>query len=60
MLRRLAASGRAASAVEYGLLAALIAIAAVAVLLGIGSSLNTTYGNAADAIHQNAVSTYSQ
>ena len=60
MLRRLAGCGRAASAVEYGLLAGLIAVAAVAVLLGVGSSLNTTYGNAADAIHQNAVTTYSR
>ncbi len=60
MLRRLAACSRAASAIEYGLLAALIAIAAVSALLGVGANLNTTYGNASTAIHQNAVSTYSQ
>jgi Flp pilus assembly pilin Flp len=57
---RLAGCGRAASAVEYSLLAALIAVAVVAVLIGVGSSVGTTYDNAAAAIHRNAVATYTQ
>ena len=58
--RRLAECGRAASAVEYGLLAALIAVAAIAVLLGLGGSVNATYDNASTAIHRNAVTTYDE
>jgi pilus assembly protein Flp/PilA len=59
-LRRLASCERGASAIEYGLLAALIAVALVAVLMSVGSSVGATYDNTAGAIHQNAVATYHQ
>ena len=35
---------RGATAIEYGLIAALIAVAAITAMKGIGSSLNTTFG----------------
>ena len=34
-----------ATAIEYGLIAALIAVAAIAAMLGIGSKLNSTFNN---------------
>lgn len=34
-----------ATAIEYGLIAALISVAAVLVLRGVGTSLNTTFTN---------------
>ena len=34
-----------ATAIEYGLIAALIAVAAIGAMRGIGSKLNTTYNN---------------
>lgn len=60
MIGRLAGCTRAASAIEYGLLVALIAVAAIAALLGVGSSVSTSYDNATTAIHRNAVATYTE
>ena len=34
-----------ATAIEYGLIAALIAVAAIAAMQGIGSKLNSTFNN---------------
>jgi pilus assembly protein Flp/PilA len=34
-----------ATAIEYGLIAALIAVAAIGAMQGIGSKLNTTFNN---------------
>ncbi|WP_265570207.1 Flp family type IVb pilin [Sphingomicrobium nitratireducens] len=34
-----------ATAIEYGLIAALIAVAAIGAMQGIGNSLNNTFGN---------------
>lgn len=34
-----------ATAIEYGLIAALIAVAAIAAMQGLGSSLNSTFNN---------------
>ena len=34
-----------ATAIEYGLIAALIAVAAIGAMQGIGNKLNTTYNN---------------
>ena len=45
-VRKLIKSNKAATAVEYGLIAALIAVAAIAALRGVGTSLKTTYTTA--------------
>ena len=42
MLRRDEAG---ATAIEYGLIAALIAVAAIAAMQGLGNQLKTTFGN---------------
>lgn len=39
-----------ATAIEYGLIAALIAVAAIGAMTGIGNSLNTTFNNVSDAL----------
>ena len=36
---------RGATAIEYGLIAALIAVAAIAAMQGVGTSLNSTFTN---------------
>ena len=36
---------KGATAIEYGLIAALIAVAAIAAMQGIGSKLNSTFNN---------------
>ncbi|MES3154458.1 Flp family type IVb pilin [Sphingomonas faeni] len=36
---------RGATAIEYGLIAALIAVAAIAAMQGLGTSLNKTFNN---------------
>jgi pilus assembly protein Flp/PilA len=41
--RRLRRNEAGATAIEYGLIAALIAVAAVAAMQGLGSQLNTTF-----------------
>lgn len=46
-VRKLIKNSKAATAVEYGLIAALIAVAAIAALRGVGTSLKTTFNNAA-------------
>jgi pilus assembly protein Flp/PilA len=45
-LLSLARSRRGATAIEYGLIAALIAVAAIAAMQGLGTSLNKTFNNA--------------
>ena len=37
---------RAATAIEYGLIAALIAVAAIAAMQGLGTSVSSTFNNA--------------
>ena len=39
-----------ATAIEYGLIAALIAVAAIGAMQGIGSKLNTTFNNVSNAL----------
>ena len=39
-----------ATAIEYGLIAAGIAVAIIAVVQGLGSTLNTTFGSVSTAI----------
>ncbi|HTZ35203.1 MAG TPA: Flp family type IVb pilin [Stellaceae bacterium] len=47
LLRELAAERRGVTAIEYGLIAALIAIAAVAVMGQIGTDLSSTFNTVA-------------
>jgi pilus assembly protein Flp/PilA len=42
--------GSGATAIEYGLLAAGISVAIIAVVVGLGTSLNTTFGSVQTAI----------
>ena len=41
---------KGATAIEYGLIAALIAVAAITALTGIGTSLNSTFTNVSGAL----------
>jgi pilus assembly protein Flp/PilA len=43
--RKLIANEKGATAIEYGLIAALIAVAAIAAMKNVGTSLNTTFSN---------------
>lgn len=45
LLRNVASNNRAATAIEYGLIAALIAVAAIAAMQGLGNRLKTTFTN---------------
>jgi pilus assembly protein Flp/PilA len=45
MLKRIAKDNKAATAIEYGLIAALIAVAAITAMKGLGTSLNSTFSN---------------
>jgi pilus assembly protein Flp/PilA len=45
--RKLMRNEKGATAIEYGLIAALIAVAAIAAMQGLGSQLNTTFTNVA-------------
>lgn len=44
-LRAIMRDTRAATAIEYGLIAALIAVAAIAAMQGLGNKLKTTFSN---------------
>jgi len=46
-VRKFVRNSRAATAIEYGLIAALIAVAAIAAMQGLGNSLKKTFGNVA-------------
>jgi len=41
---------KGATAIEYGLIAALIAVAAIGAMQGIGTKLNTTFTNVSNAL----------
>jgi len=43
--RTLLKNSKGATAIEYGLIAALIAVAAIAAMQGLGGQLNTTFNN---------------
>jgi pilus assembly protein Flp/PilA len=49
-VRKLIKSSRGATAIEYGLIAALIAVAAIAAMQGVGSSLNSTFTNVSSSM----------
>jgi pilus assembly protein Flp/PilA len=50
MLRKLLKDHRGATAIEYGLIAALIVVAAIAAMKGIGTQLNNTFRNTSTKI----------
>ncbi len=45
LIRAVVRNRQAATAIEYGLIAALIAVAAIAAMQGLGNKLKTTFGN---------------
>ena len=47
-IRKMLKSEKGATAIEYGLIAALIAVAAIAAMQNIGSSLGTTFNTVAN------------
>ncbi len=49
-LKRFAADERGATAIEYGLIAALIAVVIVSSVTTIGAKLKTSYGNIGNAV----------
>ena len=50
-ITRLVRNRRAATAIEYGLIAALIAVAAIAAMQGLGTSVSTTFNNASAGLN---------
>lgn len=44
-IRKMFADKKGATAIEYGLIAALIAVAAIAAMQGLGNQLKTTFSN---------------
>jgi pilus assembly protein Flp/PilA len=49
-IRKLFGNSKGATAIEYGLIAALIAVAAIAAMQGVGSSLNSTFTNVSSSM----------
>lgn len=47
-IRKMLNNEKGATAIEYGLIAALIAVAAIAAMQNIGTSLGTTFNSVAD------------
>ena len=47
---RLIKNSKGATAIEYGLIAALIAVAAIAAMQQVGNKLNTTFNNVSNAL----------
>jgi pilus assembly protein Flp/PilA len=50
LVRNFLGNEQGATAIEYGLIAAGIAVAIIAVVAGLGSNLNTTFGSVSTAI----------
>jgi len=51
IFRKLMRNEKGATAIEYGLIAALIAVAAIAAMQGLGNSLNNTFTNVSTAMN---------
>ena len=49
-LKKLVASRKGATAIEYGLIAALVAVVTIAGLTTLGTNLNTKYNNIATSV----------
>ena len=52
-IRKLIKDKKGATAIEYGLIAALIAVAAIAAMQGLGNQLKTTFGNVTTGMQNN-------
>jgi pilus assembly protein Flp/PilA len=50
LFNRFANDESGATAIEYGLIAALIAVAAIGAMQGIGNKLNTTFNNVSNSL----------
>lgn len=50
-IAKLVRNRKAATAIEYGLIAALIAVAAITAMSRLGTSLRTTFNNASSAMN---------
>ena len=50
IIRKLIRNEKGATAIEYGLIAALIAVAAITAMRGLGAQLNTTFTNVSTAM----------
>src|SRR3954462_488136 len=50
-LRKISKNSKGATAIEYGLIAALIAVAAIAAMQGLGTSLQTTFNNVSSGMN---------
>ena len=50
MIKELLADESGATAIEYGLIAALVSVAAIAALQALGGSLNTIFGGISDTL----------
>ena len=50
MMKRFAADENGATAIEYGLIAALIAVAIIAAVRSVGTSLSTTFSTVATSL----------
>lgn len=48
---KLLKNNKGATAIEYGLIAALIAVAAIGAMQGIGNKLNTTFNNVSNSLN---------
>jgi len=48
---KLIRNSKGATAIEYGLIAALIAVAAIGAMQGIGSKLNVTFNNVSNSLN---------
>ena len=49
-IRKMIKDTKGATAIEYGLIAALIAVAAITAMQGLGNSLDNTFTNVSDAM----------
>ena len=50
-IRKLISGSKGATAIEYGLIAALIAVAAITAMQGVGGSLKSTFNHASSAMN---------
>jgi pilus assembly protein Flp/PilA len=53
IIRKLFKSEKGATAIEYGLIAALIAVAAITAMGGLGNQLSTTFNTVSDKMKTN-------
>lgn len=54
MIRKFAGNKKGATAIEYGLIAALIAVAAIAAMTQVGSSLKSNFNNVSTKLNSAA------